>query len=209
MKVYISGKISGLPFDEVEQKFNRAEWLLEDIGAVPVNPLKNGLCRSSSWEQHMVRDIEMLLECDALLLLTTWIDSKGANIEYYIAKMQGLKILHETAIAREHEEAAKIQRAILEVTGMTFDCYSTVKPPEKVSSKGRGKSLYYTDQKNIFARWIFAYHCERRDIDFFRYFKMHRTITYHYLKKYKDEMSYNRKFRRMATQVEAFLNQCE
>ena len=80
MKVYISGKITGLPICEVKEKFERAEWLLEDIGLNAVNPLKNGLSLQDSWEQHIVRDIELLLKCDGILMLTTWIDSKGASI---------------------------------------------------------------------------------------------------------------------------------
>ena len=73
-KVYISGKITGLPICEVKEKFERAEWLLEDIGLNSVNPLKNGLSLQDSWERHIVRDIELLLKCDGILMLITWMD---------------------------------------------------------------------------------------------------------------------------------------
>lgn len=43
MKVYISGKISGLPLLEVKEKFANAADLLDSLGLQPVNPLDNGL----------------------------------------------------------------------------------------------------------------------------------------------------------------------
>lgn len=175
--------------NEVEQKFGRAEWLLEDIGFCPVNPLKNGLRRTCSWERHIARDVELLLECDGILLLNDWNDSKGANIEYFIAKMQGLTVLHESVAAREREATAKIQNAILEATGMTFDCYAT---------KRRFRDSF-------FARVIFTHHCRKNDIDAFRYIQRDRTMIYHYLETYENEMKNNKNFRNMAMRVEDIL----
>ncbi len=51
----------------------------------PVNPLKNGLPNIATWDQHMVRDIELLLTCDSICLLPDWQQSKGARIEAFIA----------------------------------------------------------------------------------------------------------------------------
>jgi phenolic acid decarboxylase len=190
MKVYIAGKISGLPSGEVEQKFSHAEWLLEDIGVEPVNPLKNGLNRSCSWNQHIARDVALLLECDGILMLTDWKDSKGASIEYFIANKQEMTVLFESVIAREHEVVTKIQDAIYEVTGMSFDDYSI---------KGR-----YRDR--FFARVVFAHHCHMNNIDVIRYINRDRTVIYHYLKTYRNEMKVNSEFRDMATRVADILN---
>ena len=209
MKVYISGKISGLPISEVEQKFSRAEWLLEDIGIQPVNPLKNGLSLHDPWKRHIARDIELLLECNGILMLTTWKDSKSASIEYSVAKIQGMTVLFESTVARQHVIVEKIKNAITEATGMTFEYYSTEKPVADVN--GKCKYHYPREQDKCFARLMFAYHCDKNKIDFFRYFKkMHRTIMYHYRDKYENEMRYNPKFRETARQVEIILNQpCE
>ena len=198
-KVYISGKITGLPICEVKEKFERAEWLLEDIGLNAVNPLKNGLSLHDSWEQHMVRDIELLLKCDGILLLTTWIDSKGASIEHFIAKTKGMNILFESTIVREHEIVAKIQNAIHEATGMRFDEYSTEKTEWK-------RHRYPRTQNLCNARLIFVYHCDRYNIDFLRYFNLDKTMIYHYRKIYKSEIKYNPKFKEMAMRVEEILN---
>lgn len=95
MNVYISGRITGLSFDEVEQMFDKAEKRLTDTGFTPVNPLKNGLSRSSTWEEHMKRDIAMLLECDAIYILSNWKESRGAALERHIAKELGLMIIEQ------------------------------------------------------------------------------------------------------------------
>jgi hypothetical protein len=191
MKVYISGKITGLPIEEAKAKFERAEWLLDDIGLQPVNPLKNGLSLHDSWEKHIVRDIELLLECDGILMLTTWMGSKGANIAYFIAKKKGMEILFESNIAREHDFVEKVQNAIHEATGMTFEYYST---------KRRFRD-------GFFARVIFAYHCHKNSIyNPIRYFGRDRTLIYHYLNTYEWELRHNPKFRKMARRVEEILN---
>lgn len=56
-KIYISGPISGLPFDKVEEAFNGAEFRLLEQGYQPVNPLDNGLPRDASWKEHMKKAV--------------------------------------------------------------------------------------------------------------------------------------------------------
>lgn len=85
MKVYISGPISGIPYEEVEKAFNEAEVMLQERGYEVVNPLKNGLPRESTWFQHMRADLKLLLDCDVIYMLDGWNNSKGAQIELKIA----------------------------------------------------------------------------------------------------------------------------
>ena len=95
MKVYISGKISGLEYSEVEKKFNDAQRLLEAKGFEVVNPLNNGLSKEHPWEQHLVRDIDMLLPCGAIYMLDNWDTSVGARIEYDVAVRMSKNIFFE------------------------------------------------------------------------------------------------------------------
>lgn len=69
MKVYISGPITGLQYEEVEKAFNEAEIRLKEHGYEVVNPLNNGLPRESTWKEHMRADLKLLLDCDAIYLL--------------------------------------------------------------------------------------------------------------------------------------------
>lgn len=48
-KIYISGKITGLPIDEVISKFQAAEAKIRRFGFEPVSPLRNGLPFEAEW----------------------------------------------------------------------------------------------------------------------------------------------------------------
>lgn len=93
MKVYISGPISGLPFEEVEKNFNSMENSIQDMGHTAVNPLNNGLPRDASWDDHMKADIKLMMECDTIYLLENWRQSRGALIEFDLAVKLNFRIL--------------------------------------------------------------------------------------------------------------------
>lgn len=99
MKWYISGKISGLPTDQVTAKFRQAEQQIRAFGHEPVNPIDNGLGSEASWNEHLVADVALLLECDAIYLLKDWGDSRGSRIEANIAEECGLQIVHQPEYA--------------------------------------------------------------------------------------------------------------
>lgn len=92
MKVYISGPISNLPFEQVEEAFNDAEIRLQEQGHEVINPLNNGVSPDATWVEHMTADLKLLLECNAIYMLKGWQDSKGATIEHNLAKELGFAI---------------------------------------------------------------------------------------------------------------------
>ena len=92
-RAYLSGKISGLPIEEARAKFQKAEDELILKGWQVVNPLKKGLPVESTWGQHLLRDIELLMDCDAIFLMPCWQESQGAKIEKFFAEKEfGLEI---------------------------------------------------------------------------------------------------------------------
>lgn len=95
MKVYISGPITGLPYEEVEKAFNESEIRLKEQGHEVVNPLNNGLPRESTWSEHMRADLKLLLNCDAIYLLKGYQNSKGAMIEYDLARILHFDIIEQ------------------------------------------------------------------------------------------------------------------
>ena len=143
MKIYISGKISGLPYEEVKTRFGDCQALLESIGFVVVNPITMGLHKEATWEQHMVKDIELLLSCDAIYMMDNWTESTGAGIEYDIAFRLGKDIWFESSFARDNRNVMRIQNAIHEVMGLKFSDYI---------GKSRKRDASY-------ARMIFVHHC--------------------------------------------------
>lgn len=97
MKVYISGKISGLTTEEALNNFELAEkYLSENQWSLElVNPMKLEHNHDKTWVEFMKEDIGALLTCDAIYLLKNWGDSKGARIERAIALELGIKIIYE------------------------------------------------------------------------------------------------------------------
>ena len=103
-KIYLSGPISGSPIEEVQAAFNRGEEIavksVSQYGdgreVEVVNPLNNGLPYAASWNDHIVKDTELLLACEAVLMLDGWQFSIGARIEHYIAHETRKLVVYET-----------------------------------------------------------------------------------------------------------------
>lgn len=115
MKIYISGKISGLPINEVISTFRSAEAKIRKFSLTPVSPLDNGLPFEAQWSDQMGKDIAMLLRCDAIYMLPGWQDSEGATIEYLIARQRRMRIfLAETfdaAVSADNTNTACHEKA--------------------------------------------------------------------------------------------------
>lgn len=101
MKVYISGPITGRKESEVRDVFGRAEEELIGYDQEPVSPLKNGLRWSDSWKEHMLADIKMLMDCEAIYLLPDWTMSAGARIERHIADEMGMMVLNQEVMLKQ------------------------------------------------------------------------------------------------------------
>lgn len=51
--------------------------------------------RNEEYAEHMGKDIQALLECDAVMFLQGWHDSKGCLAEFEVAKIYGKKLIFE------------------------------------------------------------------------------------------------------------------
>ncbi|MGP1603248.1 MAG: DUF4406 domain-containing protein [Treponema sp.] len=101
--IYISGPITGV--ENWQDNFVAAEKeLLELPGAFfVINPLTVSITLEKEFEQaqkgepsytdYMRRDISRLVECNAICMLPGWKHSKGARLEYRIAKILNMQIL--------------------------------------------------------------------------------------------------------------------
>lgn len=94
MKVYISGKISGLPIEDVRAKFDKAKQWLLSRGYEPVSPLDNE-CSSECWYDQMNACFAQLKHCQAIYLLADWKASPGAICEYHSALRSGKQMIFE------------------------------------------------------------------------------------------------------------------
>jgi len=99
MKVYISGKITGLDISDAENKFIESADFLEKQGHEPINPfLLSEYHPDKTWKDYMLDDIKGLFDCDAIFMQKDWGQSKGARVEYAIARELGLQVLHEDSL---------------------------------------------------------------------------------------------------------------
>lgn len=194
MKVYISGKVSGLDYELVQAKFAKAEAFLNEIdGFEAVNPLCNGLPPEAPWSEHMARDIEMLHDCHCIYMLDDWQQSTGARIEYEIAVSEGKIILFASQIVRHREIVQSIERAVHEATGLRLGQYST---------KSRKRD-------HFFARMLFVHHCRQHEIKLVEIARMvrrdHSSVS-HFLRTYESEVRFNPRFRALAERVSSILD---
>lgn len=84
-KVFISGKVSDLPYLVAYGNFSNAERTLASMGYEVVNPMK--ICKKHwSWVRCMAKCLWAIMWCDKVHQLEDWKDSRGARIEYKWAK---------------------------------------------------------------------------------------------------------------------------
>lgn len=89
-RVYISGPMTGLP-EYNAGAFRAAAASLRAMGFEVVNPSEiEPLAGRRTWEHFMRADIKALCDCDIIVLLPGWQNSKGARLEAYVAKSIGL-----------------------------------------------------------------------------------------------------------------------
>jgi hypothetical protein len=104
VKVYISGPITGIP--DFGRSFEKAAAYLAEQGHESVNPAAAvPLCGNTcgevkgrhSWACYMRNDLQLLLDCDAILMLDGWERSHGARLELHVATACELTVLHRTS----------------------------------------------------------------------------------------------------------------
>jgi len=96
VKIFISGKITGLELEDAMLIFEKAEQSIQKglPKAEIINPTKAVPFNESwDWEDYMKENIGLLIRCDAIYMLPNWRSSKGASLERMIAGKLGLTIL--------------------------------------------------------------------------------------------------------------------
>lgn len=100
--IYISGRITGNK--KWQSDFKSAENFLINLGYEGkdiINPLNidklvQKETANPTYKNYMVKDIKFLINfCDSIYMLRGWWRSKGARLEYHIAKVLGLKIFYQ------------------------------------------------------------------------------------------------------------------
>ena len=201
-KVYISGAITGRNLEDARADFAAAETLWNTLGIDVANPLKNGLPSSASWNEHMKADTAMLWDCDAIHLLPGWELSRGARVEYAIARESGMSIFfsnadlvtiktfdHINAVCRREQIVRVLQiiQAIVRVMDVSFN---------EIQGNRRARN-------HFFARMVFAHECRKfmpvRNVA--KLMCANGASVRHFIRKFNDEERFNPEFAKMYVNI--------
>lgn len=99
IKVYLSGKMTGLDKGVYEFNFMRAEQFYKSCGYVVVNPcdLAREVLKknpNAEYEDFMKADLKALKDCTHIAMLEGWADSAGAKREKAEAERLGLEVMY-------------------------------------------------------------------------------------------------------------------
>ena len=94
MKIYLSGKISGIE-DSAFELFEEAEKDILIDGHEVVNPIKLPHKHDKTWEAYMKECVKALMDCDAVYALSNWKESKGARMEVKLAKKLNIRVIKQ------------------------------------------------------------------------------------------------------------------
>jgi hypothetical protein len=99
--IYISGRITGNK--NWKEQFYAAEKYLRStsiINGIIINPVEiaeivEAECSKPKWRDYMDIAIRNLMHCSAIYMLIGWRRSKGARLEWKIAKAFEMKIIYQ------------------------------------------------------------------------------------------------------------------
>jgi hypothetical protein len=91
--IYLAGPMSGLP-DFNYPAFNAAAAKLRALGHTVLNPAENPVPACGTWAGYMRLALAQLVQCECIVLLPGWAESKGALVERKLAQVLGMEVLH-------------------------------------------------------------------------------------------------------------------
>lgn len=101
MKIYISGPITGQDPTLTKAAFDRAADIITAAGHVPVNPIDMAAW-GLSWKTYLQIAGEIIRsgELDAIYMLSGWKGSRGAVIEWTMARAMRIPAIYQDAADR-------------------------------------------------------------------------------------------------------------
>lgn len=125
-KVYVSLPISGHDINWVKKKAERAAQYLRDKGYEPVTPFDVSQDENASYAEHMGKNINALLDCDAVFFLRGWEQSKGCQLERHAAIIYDKEMMHDASAGQEDFERVLPYPPFMQGEVVTYnDCLST------------------------------------------------------------------------------------
>jgi Domain of unknown function (DUF4406) len=96
LKVYIAGKITGLPTEIAKRMFDEAAEIIRKAGYIPINPFEIvPKQHEHCWIMCMKYCKSKLIWCDMVYVLPNWKESRGARIEKRDADDLGIQVIND------------------------------------------------------------------------------------------------------------------
>lgn len=95
MKIYLSIPITGHDIEEVKARAAKLKQLLTSSWNEVITPFDVCQEKDKPYSYYMGRDIEALLECDAIFMAEGWQNSKGCTLEYNAAMLYTKSVFTE------------------------------------------------------------------------------------------------------------------
>lgn len=89
--IYLSGPMTGIA-DYNHPEFCRIARELRDKGYKVISPDET-VVHLKNWENYMRADIKLLMDADKVAVLEGWQQSKGAQIEVFLASQLGMEVI--------------------------------------------------------------------------------------------------------------------
>ena len=132
MKCFISLPIAGKE-DTVFERANKAKEEVKQLGFIPVSPLDLNEINNDNIDGHgdkvafyMGKDIETLINCDAIYSCNGWEYSKGCQVERKCAKVYGKIIINQRKDLFSEKIENKFEKVWFVHTFDIFVCYNSV-----------------------------------------------------------------------------------
>ncbi|MGN1217930.1 MAG: DUF4406 domain-containing protein [Phocaeicola sp.] len=163
-KVYVSLPISGHDINCVKERAERAAQYLRDKDYEPVTPFDVSQDENASYAEHMGKDINALLDCDAVFFLRGWENSKGCQLERHAAIIYDKEMMHDASIGCDDFQRVLPYPPFMQGEVVTYnDCLSTkavymgTLPEKNDSGDDCFKSLVaHTNEKVYHGHLVFA-----------------------------------------------------
>jgi len=94
-RVYLAGPMTGLP-EFNYPLFHAVAARLRELGHTVLNPAENPVPPCGSWQGYMRMALAQLVQCERIVLLPGWTESRGALIERKLAQVLGMEVVHFT-----------------------------------------------------------------------------------------------------------------
>ena len=98
--VYLAGKMTSIP-DYNCPAFHAAAATLRALDHTVLNPAENPAPPCGTWQAYMRMALAQLVQCQTIVMLPGWTDSRGALLERKVAQILHMEVVHFADVEQE------------------------------------------------------------------------------------------------------------